>query len=258
MLGDVSPSEIKVGPIEPIIYSGHDNVIAATFEKYNGKKYAPLDFSAVTRMVLVLDPDGSHIVFDTNAVPAAIDWITDAANGRVIFDLSMYALTEGTYACQLVAYDSQHPAGQVVIDDEPPTVVSFSVREVLGAGALPPPTLPSGGTGVSRTSGEQISPLKVVYEYNGQVFLTNPALEQNVELILGLTLTGAAEANELIVVQVDGTVDDASWSWVAGPVYLAAAGTLTQTVPVTGWLVQVGSSPSAQRINLNFTEPTLL
>lgn len=258
MLGDVNPGDIKIGPVEPIIYTGHDNVIAATFEKYTGKKFTPLDFSAVTRMVLVLDPDGSHIVFDTNAVPAAIDWVTGAATGRVVFDLSMYALTEGTYDCQLVAYDTQHPAGQVIVDDAPPSQMYFSVREVLGAGTLPPPTLPSGGTGVSRTSGEQISPLKVVFELNGQVFLTDPTLEAEVELILGLTITGVSEANELVVVQVDGTVDDGSWSWSVGPVYLAANGTLTQTVPTSGWLVQVGSAPSAQRINLNFTEPTLL
>ena len=67
--------------------------------------------------------------------------------------------------------------------------------------------------------------------------------------ILGLTRTSAA-AGDTVSVRRFGPVDDPGWQWdVRQPrIFLSSNGTLTQTVPTSGFLCVVGFCLSATRL----------
>lgn len=239
-----------------VVYRGHDNVVQLTLSAYDATtdRIVPLDFSAVTRMVLVFPTTVPVIAFDSAVTAGVIEW--DGAPGVVTLNIQAYALPVGVYPTQLIAYDPAHTNGLVLVD-EALRPAEIEVREVFSSGLLPPP-LPTGGSGVVRTAGETLSALKAVYELNGEVFALDPGTaDAPVDLFLGITVSSALAGAE-VVIQRDGTLDDASWSWSTGVVYVGAAGALTQVAPTAGWELVVGASPSPQRINLDFDEPVLL
>ena len=110
---------------------------------------------------------------------------------------------------------------------------------------------------VTRPATETISALRVVYEDDVGIGILDPTNDAHVHGLLGIAVTAGSETDE-IRVQTSGTVDDLSWSWTPGFVFVGADGVLTQTVPTTGWEIVVGYSPSATRINLTFDEPIKL
>lgn len=113
---------------------------------------------------------------------------------------------------------------------------------------------PAGGSAFQRTAGETLSALRAVYELNGQVRYLDYRDEDNIDLLLGLTLTAAA-SGELTNIQRSGPIDDSGWNWTPGPVWLGAAGALTQTPPADGFDVLIGAAVSATRITLNLQQP---
>lgn len=145
MLGNVDPRQVKVSPWVPTVYAGRDNRVAAQFQQWNdtGRRDTPLDFSAATRFVLILPEVGA--VFDTDQVPDVVD--ATEGQGVLVFDLSPYAVTEGTYRAQLVVYDDEHPNGQVVVSSlATHNELTLSFYDVQSTGVLPPP-IPTPGTG---------------------------------------------------------------------------------------------------------------
>ena len=105
-----------------------------------------------------------------------------------------------------------------------------------------------------RESSTALSALRVVWEDElGVVRPLDASDAAHVDLICGLTLTGAASAAE-VVVQRAGPVDDASWNWTPGRVWLGAAGALTQIAPAAGFDLVVGYAVSATRLYLDFQE----
>jgi hypothetical protein len=95
-----------------------------------------LDFSEVTRYVLLLRSTADEFMFDT-AVTA--DVVTGNNQGQLIFDLSDYDMPEGMYQISLIAYDAEHLSGQVILDGKIDSTALFSLRAVPGLGVTPPP-----------------------------------------------------------------------------------------------------------------------
>lgn len=124
-----------------VVYRGHDNRTELLITRYDGRRYVPVDFSAVTRMVLSMpDAQPDPYVFDTSDVPGVIDW--SGPPGSVLLNLQDYDVPAGVYVVSLVAYSPEWPNGYVVIDSRPSalgelTFVEF--RTVIGSGVLPPP-----------------------------------------------------------------------------------------------------------------------
>lgn len=258
MLGNVDPHKVKVSPWIPAVYRGRDNFVAAQFTQWNdtGRRDSPLDWSEVTRLILVL-PE-VDLSFDTAVAPDCMDWTSHAA-GVVEFKLSQYAVTQGVYRAQLIAFDDQHPNGQVIVSSlETQNEFTLTINEVLTSGRLPAP-LPTGGEAAVRIAGETISALRVVYERNGRVYLLDPTdpFSEDVQFMLGITVT-AADAGGTVAVQRSGTIDSDGWNWAEGLLFVAPAGMLTQIPPVVGWELVVGTSPSPTRLNLDFDEPVRL
>lgn len=236
-----------------IVYRGHDNVVDATFRRYDSaqRKYVPLNFANVTRMVLAFANTSPVIAFDSDITQNVMDW--SSGNGRVVFDISKYALPVGVYVAQLVAYDPANTNGVVITDglDDP---LLFEVREVLSSGVLPPP-MPENGSAIVRQAGETISALKFLYEFDGQVFALGNVDEVNIYRWVGIALN-AADPGEQVTIQRSGSLEDSNWNWVDGErVYLGLNGTLTQTVPVVGYQQLIGTAVSTKRILLNIQDP---
>lgn len=246
--------------ISLLVYRGRDNTVEARFTQYDPvlRKDVPLDFSTTTRMVLTFPTVTPVIVFDSQLIPDVIDW--SGGNGLVVFDITGYALPVGVYQASLIAYDPEHDDGLVVVDSADfgvnQQMLEFDVRETL-AGGLTPPPLPTGGESVVRQAGETISALKAVYELNGQVFALDSQDVDHAPLYLGIAVSSATTGFD-VVIQRAGTIDEGTWSWPGGEVYVGLAGTLTAAPPITGFKLIVGNSPSPQRINMTFDTPVYL
>nr|WP_312375053.1 hypothetical protein [Delftia acidovorans] len=116
---------------------------------------------------------------------------------------------------------------------------------------------PAGGASVQRTSGTNLSALLAVYELNGVVRALSADDAAHIDLLLGITMT-AAQVGEPVNVQRLGSIEDSSWNWVPGRIYLGTHGSLTQTPPTTGFDLLIGSATSPTRIALNLQDPISL
>lgn len=116
---------------------------------------------------------------------------------------------------------------------------------------------PPAATWVQRTAGSSLSALRAVYELDGAVHALSADDALHVDLLLGITLT-AAQAGDPVNVQRLGAIEDDSWNWVPGRVYLGAEGALTQTPPTSGFDLLIGAATSATRITLNLQDPISL
>lgn len=243
-----------------LVYRGRDNEIEATFSQFDPAqgRLVPFDFSTTTRMVLTFPYINPVLAFDSQLIPGVMDW--SQGGGKVVFDISGYSLPIGVYRASLVSYDPVNSGGLVIVDAADfgtnQQALEFDVRETLAAGLTPPP-LPTGGEAVVRQAGETISALKAVYELDGQVFALDSQDVDHAPLYLGIAVSSATTGLD-VVIQRAGTIDEGTWSWPGGEVFVGLAGTLTAVPPITGFKLIVGNSPSPQRINMTFDTPVYL
>lgn len=149
------------------------------------------------------------------------------------------------------------PAPQSVVAihaKSPAEVIAAGLRGAQGLQGIPGP---DGGSAFTRTAGESLSALRVVYEIDGDVFYLDPDDEDHIDLLLGITLT-AADIGTPVNVQRSGVLEDSAWNWNLGRVWLGANGTLTQTPPLFGFDVLIGYAVSPTRITLNIQDPIQL
>lgn len=109
---------------------------------------------------------------------------------------------------------------------------------------------------VVATAGADLSALRVVCaDGSGGVRYASPTASDT-RHVVGLTITAALTGSD-VVVQYAGPVEDNSWSWTPGPVYLGASGALTQTTPTTGSWLKVAVARSATEIVVRVGEPII-
>jgi len=65
--------------------------------------------------------------------------------------------------------------------------------------------------------------------------------------ILGIT-SSATEQGNLTKIHTSGEIEESTWNFTTGPVYLGSTGVLTQTLPATGFIQQVGVAISSTKI----------
>lgn len=138
-----------------------------------------------------------------------------------------------------------------VLEDAQAQVVTVGEQGPPGRAGIPGP---AGGSAFQRIAGQVLSALRIVYEQDGLVYLMSPADADHIDQLLGITLNAAGAGDELNV-QRTGELNDASWSWAPGRIWLGAAGSLTQTPPASGFDVLIGAAVSATRIILNIQDP---
>jgi hypothetical protein len=132
---------------------------------------------------------------------------------------------------------------------------------IIGSTGIAGPQGPAGEPYLTVTAGEAVGGHRVVALTDTGCRHADPTSEDDVWTSVGVT-TGAAEANADATVVVSGLIDEPSWAWTAArPVFLAAAGTLTQTPPVPPdalYLRVVGVAVTATRLWVGHTPPIVL
>ena len=89
----------------------------------------------------------------------------------------------------------------------------------------------------------------VAVDASGQVIHADPAVAAAGFPVIGVSL-GAAAAGGAVTVRTASTIDEPSWNWAPGFVFLAAAGVLTQTLPTSGSITVVGTAIGPQRLHV--------
>lgn len=133
------------------------------------------------------------------------------------------------------------------------------INQTGGGGSVGPvgPVGPPGSSDADPTvlAGEALSGHKAVFVADdGKAYLANPTLA-TCRLTMGVTL-GAITSGASGPVKVGGVLEEVSWAWNTSQlVWLGASGALTQILPTTGHLLQVGTPVGPTKLRI---EPQLI
>jgi hypothetical protein len=107
-------------------------------------------------------------------------------------------------------------------------------------------------------AGETLSALLAVWmSGDGRVRRLDAHDAAHIDLFAGVTLTAALEGEDLRV-QHSGEIDVSGLLLSSGPVWLGAAGALTQSPPRDGFCLRLGAATSASRFLLSPSQPLRL
>lgn len=134
-----------------------------------------------------------------------------------------------------------------VADDLPFMLAKEFDRGASGGAVtiIAPPSTGGGGDTLTGLSAVPLGGHRVVNGPLGDLSYAGPS--GPLGLVLGMT-TGAASAGDPVTVQTAGDIDEPSWNWTPGPVFLDANGTMTQTAPESGFLQQIGVASAPTKI----------
>lgn len=136
MLGDINPQTIKITS-QAVVYPGRDHVTTLNIKRFNGRSYSAVDTSLLTRVVLAFPQTDPVIAYDTATAPTGtITW----SGSEITIDLSDFSMPASVLATYLIAYDAEHPNGQVLVDDND-SVLEFDFRNVSATGIVQPPVV---------------------------------------------------------------------------------------------------------------------
>lgn len=122
--------------IDAQVFDGRVNPIRLVFvESINGEVEAPVDLSAVTRMVLhLVDADGT-VLIDSATEASAIDWTTantPTNTGTVILTVGESASLPAsglTSRCRLIAYDALGDATELLHEGMPDASMQITIHD---------------------------------------------------------------------------------------------------------------------------------
>lgn len=134
MLGDISPQTVRITQ-QAVVYPSRDHVTSLRVERFDGRTYKPVDMTAVTRVILSFPEADPVIVYDSS-----VQAVFTHVGTTLTVDLSDYAMPASVLGCQIILYDAEHPAGQVLVDDID-AVVQFDFRNVSPVGGIPAPAV---------------------------------------------------------------------------------------------------------------------
>lgn len=112
------------------VYKNRTNPVTLSLKSRLAGVETDVDFSAVTRMILTLNPNaGTPVEVDTQD-HTGIDYST---NGSVVFTIGnlaqIIAMEEGEYNVRLTAIDGSANATELVNEDNPESKVVFVLRD---------------------------------------------------------------------------------------------------------------------------------
>lgn len=124
------------------------------------------------------------------------------------------------------------------------------------------PVLIAGGTegvDIRATAGPAIGGGRVVCALpDGTIGYASADDPTSVATAIGISIN-AANAGAECMVRAAGTLSDSGWAWTSGqPIYLGLSGVMTQDVPTTGVVIEVGVAMSATRIAVSLAKPIYL
>lgn len=140
------------------------------------------------------------------------------------------------------------PVVSVAVTETPVPIIATALQQ--GPAGAQGPQGPSGVVMFTGIAGENLSGHRVVtVDGSGQYVYCSD--------IYGLALTtGAALAGDSVELQAMGEIEEPSWAWTPkAPVYQTGLGQLTQSVPTSGFIREVGIALTATKILLTFQSP---
>lgn len=97
----------------------------------------------------------------------------------------------------------------------------------------------------------------VVFDSDGKIINADSSILNHANRILGLIL-GEASVDDSVTIQVGGEFILSSWNWQLDQlIYLSVDGALTQTIPISGFVQQIGIPLSSTSFKFVF-QPALL
>lgn len=139
------------------------------------------------------------------------------------------------------------------------TQESVSVIQTAGTQGPPGPPGPAGGQALVKTADVTLSGHRVVRATSALgVNYADNQTPSHAATVVGVT-TGAALLGAAVIVQVSGEIVEPSWAWTPNlPVYCGPNGTLTQTPPSSGWLLEIGFAVAATQLFIRAKTPIFL
>ncbi|MDH2313163.1 hypothetical protein [Methylobacterium brachiatum] len=142
---------------------------------------------------------------------------------------------------------------RVVVPAEP-AVARVVVPGPMGAGGPPGASAAGNRSETAVPAATALSGHRAVRGTPAGAAYASAATLADLGTVLGVT-TGAAAAGADVAVVSSGAVDEPSWSWAAGPVWLGVDGALTQLPPAGAFLQQIGVAASPTRLIVSLGLP---
>ena len=137
----------------------------------------------------------------------------------------------------------------------------FTGLDVGPAGPLGPqgPQGPAGdGSTFTKIADSNLSGHRAVKAVSGdRVAYVSSGTPTDIGLAIAIT-TGAAAADATATLRAYGEISEPSWAWTPGPVFLGVNGVLTQTVPTSGYVQQIGVALSSTKLMVDIRPPIRL
>ena len=207
---------------------GNVSISTTLADSFEGVEEAPLDGFSYWRNM------GTWVT-----VPFPLETLQYLTPGGVLVldeELNWYARTIEGAATEIDVADGDGIAGNPVISVAPEIRQGVSRVPMVADGII------HGRRAVSAALGLVYHPA-----------LATPADGVNV---YGIAANAAVDGGT-VEVHTQGPMTDASWTWVAGPVYVDDEGVLSQTAPTTGWIVTVGMAIAPDTIDIHIQLPIL-
>jgi hypothetical protein len=171
-------------------------------------------------------------------------------------DIVQAVFGDAPFELQVVPQDTV-----VIASEEGQEIQSFPADQVITSpneqGPPGPPGRDGSAVGITAVSSIPIGGHRVVIVPATDVQYASADDPTHVNRVLGLTNNAAAAGDDIEIVTA-GEVVEPSWNWTPGPVYLGINGLLTQTVPASGFIKQVGIAMTATRLLVAFWPPIML
>lgn len=111
------------------------------------------------------------------------------------------------------------------------------------------------GPAVQVEAGEILNGHRVIAVINELAYHADKNENNHRHKIRGVTL-GAVALSATALVQISGPLEFNGWAWTPDlPIWLGNSGALTQVIPTTGNLIQVGVADTPTRIYISIFQP---
>jgi len=148
----------------------------------------------------------------------------------------------------VVSVESVETVTSEVVDTETIEVEIIEVAQQGPQGIQGIPG-PAGGSTIQVVAGETLSGHRAIRLSHGLAYTCDAANLAHAGTGIGVS-TGAALIGETVNVQTLGTLNEPSWTWNDGPIYVGNNGQLTQSI--TGlFMQQMGVATNATAMNIN-------
>jgi hypothetical protein len=98
----------------------------------------------------------------------------------------------------------------------------------------------------------------VTVNTNGKLIYADSTVPSHASRVIGIIISSVV-VDELTQVYITGSVEEPSWTWdINEPIYLSTNGQLTQTPPLTGFLLIVGFPITSTKIFIDLVTPIIL